>query len=107
MDLKLCLCLNTSVTNSATAELHFLTRFDFFDDWFAVVVLHLSDVQQGVRVPVVRGPVVHKDPRATAATVHHDAIIQRGVEDVSGLHGLCHGQVPEREQTQRHYEKQH
>lgn len=80
--------------NSAATELHFLTRFDLFDDWFAVTVPHLSDVQQGVRVPIVGWPVVHKDPGATAATVHHDPIIQSRVEDVSGLHGLCNGEVP-------------
>lgn len=64
-----------------------------------VAVLHLSDVQQGVRVPVVGGPVVDEDPRTTAATVHHDPVIQGGVEDVSGLHGLCDGEVPDGEQT--------
>lgn len=82
------------MTNAATTGLNFLTGFDLLDDWFAITVLHLLDVEQGVRVPVVRRPVVHKDPGTTAATVHHDPIIQSRVEDVSGLHGLSDGEVP-------------
>ncbi len=65
------------------------------------MVPHLSDVQQSVRVPIVWGPVVHKDPRTAAATVHHNPIIQSRVEDVSGLHGLRDGEVPGGEQTQK------
>lgn len=87
-----CVCV-TFYTTAIYIKM-FLTRFDLLDDRFVVVVLHLSDVQQGVGVPVVGGPVVHKDPRAAAATVHHDAIIQCRVEDISGLHGLCDGEVP-------------
>lgn len=82
------------MTNSATTRLNFLTGFDLLDDWFAIAVLHLSDVEQRVRVPVVRRPVVHKDPGTTAATVHHDPIIQSRVEDIGGLHGLSDGEVP-------------
>lgn len=82
---------------------HFLTWFDLFDDGFVVAVLHLSDVQQGVRVPVVGGPVVHEHPRTAAAAVHHDPIVQSGVEDIGGLHGLCDGEVPVGEQTQERH----
>lgn len=70
-----------------------LTRFDLLDDRFVLAVLHLSDVQQGVGVPVVGGPVVHEDPRTAAAAVHHDAVVEGRVQDVGGLHGLGHGQV--------------
>lgn len=68
-----------------------------------VAVLHLPDVQQGVRVPVVGGPVVHEHPGAAAATVHHDPVIQSGVEDVGGLHGLGDGQVSVGEQTRERH----
>lgn len=78
-------------------RLQLLTRFDLLNHRFVVVVLHLSDVQQGVGVPVVGGPVVHKDPRAAAATVHNNPIIQSGVEDISGLHGLGHREVSGRD----------
>ena len=80
-------------------QLHLLTRFDLLHHRFVVVVLHLSYVQQGVGVPVVGAPVVHKHPRAAAATVHYNPIVQRGVEDVSGLHWLCNREVPGREPT--------
>lgn len=91
-----------SVMSSVTSD--FLTWFDLLDDRFVVAVLHLSDVQQGVRVPVVGGPVVHEHPRTAAAAVHHDPVIQSGVEDVGGLHGLCDGEVPVGGQTQERHE---
>ena len=73
-----------------------LTRFDLLDHRLPLTVLHLPDVQQGVGVPIVGGPVVHKDPGAAAATVHHNPIIQRWVLQVCGLHGLSQGEVPAR-----------
>lgn len=78
---------------------YLLTRFDLLDHRSAVAVLHLSYVQQGVRVTVVGGPVVHEDPGAAAAAVHHDPIIQSRVQDICGLHGLCNGEVPGEEQN--------
>lgn len=63
------------------------------------MVPHLPDVQQSVGVPIVGGPVVHKDPGAAATTVHHDPVIQSRIEDVSGLHGLQDGEVPDGEQA--------
>lgn len=48
------------------------------------------------------GPVVHEHPGAAAAAVHHDPVIQRRVQDVGGLHGLCDGEVPEGEQGEKH-----
>lgn len=52
-----------------------LTRFDLLDHRVAVVVPHLPDVQQGVEVSMVGGPVVHIHPGAAAAAVHHDPIV--------------------------------
>jgi len=71
-----------------------LTGFDLLDDRPAVAVPHLPDVQQRVGVPVVGGPVVHEDPGAAAAAVHHDAVVQGRVRHVRHLHGLGHGEVP-------------
>lgn len=78
---------------------YLLTRFDLLDHRSAVAVLHLSYVQQGVGVTVVGGPVVHEDPGAAAAAVHHNPIIQSRVQDICGLHGLCNGEVPEKNRT--------
>lgn len=61
------------------------------------MVSHLSDVQQGVGVSIVGGPVVHKDPGAAAATIHHNPIIQCRVEDVSSFHGLSKGEISEKD----------
>lgn len=85
-------------TQSAVAVIKFLTRFDLLDNRFVVVVPHLSDIQQCVRVAIMWGPVVHENPRAAATTVHHNAIIKGMVEDISGLHGLCDGEVSGRGQ---------
>lgn len=71
-----------------------LTRFDFHDHWFAILISHLLDVQQFMRVTIVPGPAVHKDPGATTTTVHHQAIVQVGVACVCCLHVSHPRQVP-------------
>lgn len=72
----------------------FLTRFNFHDHWFAILISHLLDVQQLMGVTIVPGPAVHKDPGATTSAVHHQAIVQVGVACVCCLH-VCHPcQVP-------------
>lgn len=54
------------------------TRFDLFDYGFVVLDLHLPDDQEHVGgVLVVGQPVVAEEPRATTATVHHDAVAER------------------------------
>uniref|UniRef100_A0A8B9SN84 Solute carrier family 25 member 28 n=23 Tax=Neognathae TaxID=8825 RepID=A0A8B9SN84_ANAPL len=60
------------------------TRFDLLDHGPAATVPHLADVQQVVRVAVVRRPDVDEDPGAAAAAVHHHAVAQRRVLRVGG-----------------------
>lgn len=62
------------------------TWFDFHDHRFAVLVSHLPDVQQVVRISVVPRPSVHKYAWAAAPAVHHHAVVQIGVTRVGGLH---------------------
>ena len=61
--------------------------------WLAMLVPHLPDVQELMGVPVVARPAVHKHPGAAAATVHHQAVIQRGVAGVCRLHVCDASQV--------------
>lgn len=71
-----------------------LTRFDLHDHWLAVLISHLPDVQQFMGITIVSGPAVHKYPRATAATVHHQAIVQVGVACICCIHISHSSQVP-------------
>lgn len=52
-----------------------LTWFDLHDHWFAVLISHLLNVQQFMGIAIMPGPTVHKNPGATAATVHHQAVV--------------------------------
>lgn len=71
-----------------------LTRFNFHDHWFAILIPHLLDVQQFMGVTIVPRPAIHKDPGAATSAVHHQAIVQVGVACVCCLH-VCHPcQVP-------------
>lgn len=78
--------------------LSFLTRFDFHDHWLAVLISHLPDVQEFMRITVVTGPAVDKYPGATAATVHHQTIVQVGVARIRHIHISDPRQVPFEEQ---------
>lgn len=39
-----------------------LTWFDFHDNWLAVLISHLTDVQQFMGITIVLGPAVYKYP---------------------------------------------
>ena len=71
-----------------------LTWFNLLDHGAAVLRPHLPDVQEGVRVSIVRGPVVNEDPRAAAPAVHNNPIVQCGVQNIRRLHVLNNRQVP-------------
>lgn len=45
-------------------------------------------------ITIMPGPAVHKDPGATAATVHHQAIVQVGVARICRIHIRHPCQVP-------------
>lgn len=70
------------------------TGFNFLDDGAAAPVPHLLDVQQVVRVPVVRGPEVDEDPGPAAPAVHHHPVIKGRVVGVGGRQLLRPSQVP-------------
>lgn len=70
------------------------TRFNFHHHRLSVFVPHLSDVQQIMRIAVVPRPAIDKYPRATAAAVHHNAIVHVGVVGVGSLNICDSGQVP-------------
>ena len=82
----------------ATEPLHppagALTRLYLHDHGLPVLVPHLPDVQQVVGVAVVPRPAVHKDSGATAAAVHHQAVVQRGVAGVGGVYVRHMRKVP-------------
>lgn len=70
------------------------TRFDLHDHWLAVLISHLPNVQQFMGITIMLGPTVHEYPGATAATVHHQAVVQVGVACICRIH-ICHPrQVP-------------
>lgn len=71
-----------------------LTWFDLHDHWLAVLISHLLNVQQFMGITIMPGPAVHKDPGATAATVHHQAIVQVGVARICRVHIRHPCQVP-------------
>lgn len=75
------------------------TWFNFHNHWFSVFVPHLFDVQQIMWVAIVSWPTVHKDPRSTAATVHHDAIVQVGVVSICGFRISYSSKVPTRKRS--------
>lgn len=52
-----------------------LTRLDLHDHWLTMLIPHLPDVQQFVRVAVVPRPAVHEYPGAAAAAVHHQTVV--------------------------------
>lgn len=70
------------------------TRFNFHHHRLSVFVPHLSDVQQIMRIAIVPRPAIDKYPRATAAAVHHNAIVHVGVVGVGSLNVCDSGQVP-------------
>lgn len=51
------------------------TWLDFFNDWLAISVSHLFDVQQIMGVAIMSWPEINKNPGATATTVHNKSII--------------------------------
>lgn len=69
------------------------TWFYFHHHGLSVLIPHLSDVQQIMRVAVVPRPTIDKDPRATAPTVHHDPVVHIGVVGVCGFNVGHSGQV--------------
>lgn len=70
------------------------TGFNFLDDGAAAAVPHLPDVQQVVRVPVVRGPEVNENAGPAAPAVHHHPVIKGRVLGVRGRQLLRPRQVP-------------
>lgn len=70
------------------------TWFDLHDYWFAVLIPHLLNVQQLMGIAIMPGPAVHKHPGATAAAVHHQAIVQVGVACICCIHIRHPCQVP-------------
>jgi len=71
-----------------------LTWFDLHDHRLAVLISHLPNVQQFTGITVMPGPAVHKYPGATAATVHHQAVVQVGVACICCIHIIHLCQVP-------------
>lgn len=71
-----------------------LTRLDLHDYWLAVLISHLPYVQQFTGITVVPGPAVHKHPGATAATVHHQAVVQVGIACIRRIQVSNSRQVP-------------
>lgn len=53
------------------------TWLDFLDNGLAAPVSHLLDIQQVMRVPIVRWPEIHKDPGAAAPTINNNPVVQR------------------------------
>lgn len=59
-----------------------------------MLISHLLNVQEFMRISIVPGPAVYKYPWATAATVNHQAIIKVRVTCICRTN-ICHpGQVP-------------
>lgn len=77
--------------------LHTLTWFDFHDHRFAILIPHLSDIQQVVRIAIVSRPGVHEHPRATAPTIHHHTVVQVEVTCVCRLNIRHSGDPSEKE----------
>ena len=59
-----------------------------------MLISHLPDVQQLMRITIVPGPAVNKYPRAAAATVHHQAVVQVRVAGIRSIHISHPCQVP-------------
>lgn len=71
--------VNICVLSSKKLMDKLLTRLDLHDYWLAMLISHLLYIQQFAGITVVPGPAVHKHPGATAAAVHHQAIVQVGI----------------------------
>lgn len=65
------------------------TWFDLHDHWLAVLISHLLNVQQFVEITIMPWPAVYKHPGATAATIHHQAIVQVWVCCICCIQ-ICH-----------------
>lgn len=90
----LIICLTLHQEENLTLLIYILTRFDFHDHWLAMLISHLLNVQQFMRITIMPGPAVHKDPGAAAAAVHHQAIVEVGVACIRCLHISHSCQVP-------------
>lgn len=91
-------CVILHQEETLTLLICILTRFDFHDHWLAMLISHLLNVQQFMRITIMPRPAVHKDPGAAAATVHHQAIVEVGVACIRCLHISHPCQVPSGQQ---------
>lgn len=74
------------------------TWFYFHNHWLSVLIPHLSDIQQVMRIAIMPGPAIDKYSRPTATTVHHDTIVHIGVIGVCSFNVSDSCQVPSLEQ---------
>lgn len=63
-----------------------------------MLISHLPNVQKVMGITIMPRPAVYEYPRATAATVHHQAIIQVGVACICCIYISDPRQVPFEEQ---------